>query len=131
MQSDIIGSSGCGKSTLIRLLYRFYDPKNGKVLLGGKDIRDYTLESIRKAIAVVPQDTILFNESIGYNIHYGNLNASWDEVIDAAKKAKIHDTILGMPQGYQTIVGERGLKLSGECMDDFFSMSLFPIICSE
>jgi len=120
MQSDIIGSSGCGKSTLIRLLYRFYDPKNGKVLLGGKDIRDYTLESIRKAIAVVPQDTILFNESIGYNIHYGNLNASWDEVIDAAKKAKIHDTILGMPQGYQTIVGERGLKLSGECMDDFF-----------
>ncbi len=83
-------------------------------MIGGKDLREYKLESIRKAIAVVPQDTILFNESIGYNIHYGNLSASWDEVVEAAKKARIHDTILRMPKGYQTVVGERGLKLSGK-----------------
>jgi ABC-type transport system involved in Fe-S cluster assembly fused permease/ATPase subunit len=110
----VVGSSGCGKSTLIRLLYRFYDPQGGKILLGGRDLKDYTLHSIRKAISVVPQDTILFNETIGYNIHYGNLSASWEEVIDASKKAKIHEAILRMPRGYQTIVGERGLKLSGE-----------------
>ena len=113
----IVGSSGCGKSTLIRLLYRFYDPQGGKILLGGKDLRDYTLASVRNAIAVVPQDTILFNESIGYNIQYGNLSASWDDVLDAAKKARIHDRIRQMPQGYQTIVGERGLKLSGKSID--------------
>lgn len=71
------------------------------------------MDSLRRAIAVVPQDTVLFHESIGYNIHYGNLNASWDEVVEAAKKAKIHDAILSFPDGYDTVVGERGLKLSG------------------
>jgi len=126
-----VGSSGCGKSTLIRLLYRFYDPKDGKILIGGKDIRDYKLDSIRKAIAVVPQDTILFNESIGYNIHYGNLNASWDEVMDAAKKARIHESIVKMPQGYQTIVGERGLKLSGMSMDNVRSDSHCSVLINE
>jgi ABC-type transport system involved in Fe-S cluster assembly fused permease/ATPase subunit len=71
------------------------------------------MESVRRSIAVIPQDTVLFHESIGYNIHYGNLDASWDEVVEAAKKAKIHDTIMSFPDGYETVVGERGLKLSG------------------
>ena len=109
----IVGTSGCGKSTLLRLLYRFYTPDNGTIRIGGKDISEYTIESVRKAIAVVPQDVVLFNDTIGYNIHYGNLNASWDEVIEAAKKAHLHETIMGLPNQYDTIVGERGLKLSG------------------
>lgn len=109
----IVGSSGCGKSTILRLLYRFYDPSSGSVTIGGVPIQDLDIESIRRSIAVVPQDTVLFNETIGYNIQYGNLQSSWDDVIDAAKQAKIHDTILSFPEGYDTKVGERGLKLSG------------------
>jgi len=109
----LVGSSGCGKSTILRMLYRFYDPENGSISIGGHNIKDLRTESVRKAIAVVPQDTVLFNESIGYNISYGDLNASWDEVVQAAKKAHIHDTIMTFPDGYDTIVGERGLKLSG------------------
>eukprot|EP00970_Alexandrium_tamarense_P004846 scaffold800_cov197-Alexandrium_tamarense.AAC.27 len=109
----IVGSSGCGKSTLLRMLYRFYEQDKGLVKLGGKDLSSYTTESVRKAIAVVPQDVVLFNDSIGYNIHYGNLNASWDEVVSAAKKAHLHDIIMKLPDGYNTIVGERGLKMSG------------------
>eukprot|EP00557_Chaetoceros_sp_GSL56_P011521 CAMPEP_0176486768 /NCGR_PEP_ID=MMETSP0200_2-20121128/5749_1 /TAXON_ID=947934 /ORGANISM="Chaetoceros sp., Strain GSL56" /LENGTH=701 /DNA_ID=CAMNT_0017883501 /DNA_START=184 /DNA_END=2289 /DNA_ORIENTATION=+ len=109
----LVGSSGCGKSTLLRMLYRFYDPDVGSITLGGRDIRDYTIASVRRSIAVVPQDTVLFNESIGYNIAYGNLDASWDEVVEAAKKAHIHDTIMSFPKDYDTVVGERGLKLSG------------------
>jgi ABC-type transport system involved in Fe-S cluster assembly fused permease/ATPase subunit len=109
----LVGSSGCGKSTLLRMLYRFYDPDRGSITLGGRDIRDFTIESVRRSIAVVPQDTVLFNESIKYNIAYGNLDASWDEVVEAAKKAHIHDTIMSFPNGYDTVVGERGLKLSG------------------
>ena len=109
----VVGTSGCGKSTLIRLLYRFYTPDNGTIRIGGKDISEYTTESVRKAIAVVPQDVVLFNDTVGYNIHYGNLNASWDEVIEAAKKAHLHETIMRLPNQYNTLVGERGLKLSG------------------
>ena len=109
----LVGSSGCGKSTILRLLYRFYNPTQGTVKVGGRDVCDWTTESLRKHIAVVPQDTVLFNDTIGHNISYGNLNASWDEVIDAAKKAHIHDTIMSFPDGYDTVVGERGLKLSG------------------
>ena len=109
----IVGGSGSGKSTLLRLLYRFYQPSQGTITVGGKDVTGLTLESLRKSIAVVPQDAVLFHESIGYNIRYGNLNATWDQVIEAAKQAKIHDTILSFPEGYDTIVGERGLKLSG------------------
>ncbi|CAB9529909.1 Lactococcin-G-processing and transport ATP-binding protein LagD [Seminavis robusta] len=109
----LVGSSGCGKSTLLRLLYRFYTPDAGKITLGGHSMDDLTLDSIRRSIAVVPQDTVLFHESIGYNIHYGNLDATWEEVEEAAKKARIHDTILSFPNGYDTVVGERGLKLSG------------------
>ena len=81
--------------------------------IGGHPLEDVTMESLRRSIAVVPQDTVLFHESIGYNIQYGDLDASWDEVVEAAKKAKIHDTIMSFPEGYETVVGERGLKLSG------------------
>ena len=109
----IVGSSGGGKSTLLRMLYRFYDPDAGKITIGGHGINSLSTESVRKAIAVVPQDTVLFNESIGYNISYGDLHASKDEIIEAAKKAHIHDTIMSFPDGYDTVVGERGLKLSG------------------
>lgn len=109
----LVGSSGCGKSTLIRMLYRFFDADKGTITLGNRDIKDLTTESVRKAIAVVPQDTVLFNETISYNIGYGNLNASREEIISAAKKAHIHDTIMSFPDGYDTVVGERGMKLSG------------------
>jgi ABC-type multidrug transport system fused ATPase/permease subunit len=114
-----VGSSGSGKSTILRLLYRFYDPTNlgknggGKVLIGGHAVSDMELESFRRQIAIVPQDTVLFHESIGYNIHYGDWAAPWEDVVDAAKRAKIHDTVMSFPDGYDTIVGERGLKLSG------------------
>lgn len=109
----IVGSSGCGKSTILRLLYRFYEADTGTVLIGGNDVRVLQKESLQKSIAVIPQDVVLFNETIGYNVNYGNLNASMDQVIAAAKKAKIHDTIMSFPAGYDTVVGERGLKLSG------------------
>jgi ABC-type transport system involved in Fe-S cluster assembly fused permease/ATPase subunit len=109
----VVGTSGCGKSTLIRMLYRFYKPDKGSIRIGGRDITDYTTESVRNAIAVVPQDIVLFNDTIGYNIHYGDLDASWDEVVEAAKKAHLHETISKLPNGYDTLVGERGLKLSG------------------
>ena len=109
----IVGSSGCGKSTLLRMLYRFYAPDKGTIRIGGKDISAYTTESIRKAIAVVPQDVVLFNDSIGYNIQYGNLDAPWEDVVKAAKKAHLHEIIERLPNGYDTVVGERGLKMSG------------------
>ncbi len=109
----IVGTSGCGKSTLLRMLYRFYAPDNGSIRIGGHDISSYTIDSVRRAMAVVPQDIVLFNDTIGYNIQYGNLNATWEEVIEASKKAHLHDIIRRLPNGYDTIVGERGLKLSG------------------
>ena len=109
----LVGASGSGKSTLFRLLYRFYEPSAGSVRLGGTDLSDLDTASVRSQIAVVPQDTVLFNDTIGYNIHYGNLGASFDEVVEAAKRARIHDTIMSFPDGYDTVVGERGLKVSG------------------
>ena len=109
----IVGSSGCGKSTILRLLYRFYEANDGTIMIGGYNILDLQKESLQKSIAVIPQDVVLFNETIGYNINYGNLNASMDQVIVAAKQAKIHDIIMTFPAGYDTVVGERGLKLSG------------------
>lgn len=109
----IVGSSGCGKSTILRLLYRFYNADAGSITVGGYDVADLKKDSLQRAIAVVPQDVVLFHESIAYNIQYGNLDASWDEVVEAAKKAKIHDTIMSFQDGYNTVVGERGLKLSG------------------
>ena len=105
-----VGSSGCGKSTVLRLLYRFYDPSNqkGEISIGGHNIKSMNLDSIRENIAVIPQDTVLFHESIGYNIQYGNLESSIEDVVRAAKQAKIHDTIMNFSDGYDTVVGERG-----------------------
>ena len=109
----VVGSSGAGKSTLSRLLFRFYDVDSGAILIDGQDIRDVTQGSLRGAIGIVPQDTVLFNDTILYNIAYGRPGASVEEVENAARLAHIHDFILAMPDGYKTVVGERGLKLSG------------------
>ena len=109
----MVGHSGSGKSTLARLLFRFYDATNGSVRLNGSDIRALTQNSVRAAIGIVPQDTVLFNDSIYYNINYGRPAASHDEVVAAANAAHIHGFIESLPQGYLTRVGERGLKLSG------------------
>ncbi|KAJ4978846.1 hypothetical protein NE237_009626 [Protea cynaroides] len=109
----IVGTSGSGKSTILRLLYRFFDVQSGVIKIDDQDIRDVTLESLRKSIGVVPQDTVLFNDSIFHNIHYGRLSATEEEVYDAARRAAIHDTIMSFPDKYATVVGERGLKLSG------------------
>ena len=109
----VVGHSGSGKSTLTRLLYRFYDVAAGHIRIDGKDIRDYTQETLRAAIAIVPQDTVLFNDTIFYNIQYGQPDASKEAVEDAAKAAHIHDFIVNLPDGYESEVGERGLKLSG------------------
>jgi ATP-binding cassette subfamily B protein len=109
----VVGHSGAGKSTLSRILYRFYDIQGGAVTIDGQDIRAVTQDSLRRAIGIVPQDTVLFNDSIRYNIAYGRPDASEAEIIAAARGAAIHDFIIGLPDGYQTQVGERGLKLSG------------------
>lgn len=109
----IVGPSGSGKSTISRLLFRFYDVGEGAIMIDGQDVRDINQESLRSAIGVVPQDTVLFNDTIKYNIAYGRDVATEEEIIDAAKAAQIHDFISALPDGYQTMVGERGLKLSG------------------
>ena len=109
----IVGPSGSGKSTIGRLLFRFYAVTNGAVLIDGQDVRDITQDSLHQAIGVVPQDTVLFNDTIHYNIAYGRENATHTEVINAAKNAQIHKFIMSLPQKYDTVVGERGLKLSG------------------
>ncbi len=109
----IVGHSGSGKSTLARLLFRFYDVDNGRILYDNQDIAKVTQESLRKSIGIVPQDTVLFNETILYNIEYAKTGATREEVIRAAKLANIHEFIESLPEGYDTAVGERGLKLSG------------------
>lgn len=109
----IVGGSGCGKSTIVRLLYRFYDPVSGQVLINGQDIRDVDVDNLRKQMAVVPQDAVLFHDTIKYNIHYGNFSAPEEKVIAASQLAELHDTIQNWPKLYDTQVGERGLKLSG------------------
>ncbi|MCL6262841.1 ABC transporter ATP-binding protein/permease [Craterilacuibacter sp. RT1T] len=109
----VVGSSGAGKSTLSRLLFRFYDVNQGCISINGRDIRALTQDSLRAHIGIVPQDTVLFNDTIGYNIAYGRPGASQDEVVEAAKSAHIHDFVVSLPDGYDTMVGERGLKLSG------------------
>ncbi len=109
----IVGPSGAGKSTISRLLFRFYDPTGGRILIDGQDIRKVTQASVRRAIGIVPQDTVLFNDTIGYNIRYGRIEANEEEMIEAAKMAQIHDFVMSLPKGYDTQVGERGLKLSG------------------
>lgn len=109
----VVGHSGSGKSTLSRLLFRFYDIQSGSIHIGGQNIMDVTQHSLRQAIGIVPQDTVLFNDTIGYNIAYGKPGATKEEVIAVAKAAYIHDFIESLPDGYETMVGERGLKLSG------------------
>jgi len=109
----VVGSTGGGKSTIGRLLFRFYDTNKGSILIDGQNISHVTQESLRKNIGMVPQDIVLFNDTIFYNIAYGKLNASKTEVVSVAKAAKIHDFIMELPMGYDTSVGERGLKLSG------------------
>jgi ABC-type transport system involved in Fe-S cluster assembly fused permease/ATPase subunit len=108
-----VGASGAGKSTISRLLYRFYDVSSGSVSIDGQDVREVTQASLRAAIGIVPQDTVLFNDTIYYNICYGRPAATPSEVEDAARLAQIHDFIMSLPDGYQSTVGERGLKLSG------------------
>ena len=109
----VVGASGSGKSTLARLLFRFYDVNEGAITIDGQDIRRVTQLSVRRAIGIVPQDTVLFNDTVRYNIAYGRPEASSDDVEQAAKAAHIHDFIAATPKGYDTMVGERGLKLSG------------------
>lgn len=103
----------CSKSTILRLLFRFYEPQQGNIYIDGQNIRDIKLESLRKVIGVVPQDTTLFNNTILHNIRYGRIDATEEEVYDAARRAEIHDTIMALPDKYNTKVGERGLMLSG------------------
>jgi len=109
----VVGPSGSGKSTIGRLMFRFYDVNKGALLIDGQDIRKVTQTSLHAQIGIVPQDTVLFNDTIGYNIQYGRVDASYEEMIAAAKAAKIHDFVVSLPDGYATTVGERGLKLSG------------------
>ena len=109
----VVGPSGSGKSTLARLMFRFYDVQQGKICIAGQDIRQVTQASVRQALGIVPQDTVLFNDTVAYNIAYGRPGASQAEVEGAARSARIHDFIASTPKGYQTSVGERGLKLSG------------------
>jgi ABC transporter ATM len=109
----IVGPSGCGKSTVFRLLFRFYDNNSGRILIDDQDIKEVQLESLRKAIGVVPQDTPLFHKDIMHNIRYGKLDATDEEVVAAAKRAHVHETVESLPDKYATKVGERGLMVSG------------------
>ena len=109
----IVGPSGSGKSTIGRLLFRFYDVTDGALCIDGQDVRDITQTSLHDAIGVVPQNTVLFNDTVRYNIAYGRDGATQSEIETAAKAARIHDFIMSLPEGYETKVGERGLKLSG------------------
>jgi ATP-binding cassette subfamily B protein len=112
-QIAIVGETGSGKSTIARLLFRFYDPQQGDIYIDKQKISDVTLNSLHQNIGVVPQDTVLFNDTILYNLKYGNQNANFDQIQSAAKSACIDDFINSLPDGYNTVVGERGLKLSG------------------
>ncbi len=109
----LVGESGSGKSTILRLLYRFYDISSGQILIDGQDISQVTQLSLRRAIGIVPQDSVLWNDTIGANISYGKEGADDEEIITASKAARLHERILGFPEGYETIVGERGVRLSG------------------
>ena len=110
----LVGPSGCGKSTIFKLLYRFYDPTAGSIHIGGRDIRQVSVDSLRRAIACIPQDVVLFNDTLGYNIRYGRFDATSEQVEAAARAAYIHETVVKrFPDGYNTLVGERGIRLSG------------------
>jgi ATP-binding cassette, subfamily B (MDR/TAP), member 7 len=108
-----VGPSGCGKSTIVRLLFRFYEPSSGRIVIDDQNVEDLQLRSVRQAIGVVPQDTPLFHSDVLHNIRYGRLDASDDEVKEAAKKAHVHEAVMRLPEKYATQVGERGLMISG------------------
>lgn len=112
-KTAIVGESGSGKSTCLKLLFRFYDVSDGSIMIDGHDLRDLKIDSLRRNIGVVPQDTVLFNATIMYNLKYANPNATEADVYDACRAANIHDRIMDFPDQYETKVGERGLKLSG------------------
>lgn len=112
-KTAIVGESGSGKSTCLKLLFRFYDVDEGSITVDGHDLRDLKIDSLRRNIGVVPQDTVLFNATIMYNLRYANLNASDADIHNACRAANIHDRIMDFPDQYDTKVGERGLKLSG------------------
>lgn len=112
-KTAIVGESGSGKSTSLKLLFRFYDVEDGSITVDGHDLRDLKIDSLRRNIGVVPQDTVLFNATIMYNLQYASPNATQEDVYEACKAANIHDRILAFPDQYETKVGERGLKLSG------------------
>lgn len=112
-RAAFVGHSGCGKSTILRLLYRFYEPQSGNIYIDGQNIKHVTMESLRRTMGVVPQDTSLFNNTILYNIRYGRIDATDEEIFDAAKKSNSDMFIKTLPKGYDTIVGERGALLSG------------------
>ena len=116
-ENTLLLSLFCRKSTVVRLLYRFYDPSDGRILLGGKDIQDVSLDSLRQSIGVVPQDSVLFHNTIYHNVSYGRLSAPQEQVMGAIEMADLYDSIEAMPEKYQTQVGERGLKLSGMRME--------------
>jgi ABC-type multidrug transport system fused ATPase/permease subunit len=109
----IVGRSGFGKTTLLHLLFRIYDPETGSVMIDGQDIKSLKLDSFRKYISIIPQNGILFNDTLEFNLRYGNPNATMDEIIEVAKKCQIHDKIMEMPDGYLHQVGDLGSKLSG------------------
>jgi ABC-type multidrug transport system fused ATPase/permease subunit len=109
----IVGESGSGKSTLLRLLFRFYHPDSGRILIDGQSVQDITIESLRKHLGVVPQETMLFNDTLMYNLLYASPSATEEDVYAACRAASVHDKIMALPDGYQTQVGERGLRLSG------------------
>ncbi|MCK4586488.1 MAG: ATP-binding cassette domain-containing protein, partial [Gammaproteobacteria bacterium] len=109
----VVGASGAGKSTLARLLFRFYDVSGGHIFIDGQDVKEVTQESLRDSMGIVPQDTVLFNESLYYNLSYARGDATKEEIIEAAKQAQLHSFVESLPDGYDTTVGERGLKLSG------------------
>lgn len=109
----LVGESGSGKSTCMKLIFRFYDTIGGSVCIDGHDVRDITMESLRKNIGVVPQDTVLFNDTLMYNLKYAKPDATDEEVFEACRMASVHASILNFTDGYETLVGERGLKLSG------------------
>jgi len=108
-----VGPSGCGKSTVLRLLFRFYDPWSGQILIDDQDITAVQLKSLREQIGVVPQDTPLFHADVWHNLRYGRLDATDEEILAAARKAKVHEAVSRLPDGYKTTVGERGLMISG------------------
>lgn len=126
----IVGPSGSGKSTILRLLFRSYDSQSGTITIDGQNIQDVTIDSLRRAIGVVPQDTPLFNASIGHNIRYGRLDATDEEVRAAAERAKVHDIVNSWPDKYETMVGERGMMISGKCSISRSPTDKFNEICA-